>query len=159
MNTAIRFASKDDMPKVLNLIKELAHFEREPDAVEVTVEELIKNGFGENPEFTCFVAETNNSIEGIALVYKRFSTWKGVTLHLEDLIVSQKMRGRGIGTKLLDRVILYASELEVKRVTWEVLDWNTPAIDFYEKKGASIKKEWRVVHLDENGIKYYINKL
>ncbi len=146
-------------PKVLELIKELAHFEREPDAVEVTVEELTLNGFGENPEFTCFVAEMENSIVGIALVYKRFSTWKGVTLHLEDLIVSQKMRGQGIGSKLLDRVILYASELKVKRVTWEVLDWNKPAIDFYEKRGATIKKEWRVVHLDENGIKNYIDKL
>lgn len=159
MNTIIRFATQDDMPKVLELIKELAIFEKEPDAVEVTVDELIKNGFGNQPEFTCFVAENNNEIQGIALVYKRFSTWKGVNLHLEDLIVKQDKRGSGIGSKLLDRVIEYASELKVKRVSWEVLDWNQPAIDFYNKKGAFIKDDWRVVHLDEQGIKNYLQNI
>lgn len=157
MNTEIRFATQDDMPKVLELIKELAVFEKEPDAVVITVEYLIEKGFQTHPEFTCFVAEINDDIQGIALFYNRFSTWKGVTLHLEDLIVRQSKRGLGIGTMLLDRVIEYASELNVKRVSWEVLDWNQPAIDFYNKKGASIKKEWRVVHLDETGIKNYLD--
>lgn len=147
------------MPDVLNLIKELAHFEREPDEVEVTVEELIKDGFGANPEFTCFVAEVDKKIEGMALVYKRYSTWKGIALHLEDLIVRKNARGLGIGTKLLDTVVKYADEIGVKRINWEVLDWNTPAIEFYDKKGAIVKEDWRVIHLDEQGIKKYISKL
>lgn len=159
MNTEIRFATKADMPKVLELIQELAVFEKEPDAVEIDVDYLVDKGFGNQPEFTCFVAEVDTVICGIALVYKRFSTWKGITLHLEDLIVSYKNRGLGLGTKLLNRVVEYASELQVKRVTWEVLDWNQPAIDFYNKKGADIKADWRVVHLDESGIKNYLERI
>ena len=155
----IRIAIKKDMSQVLELIKELALFEKEPDVVEVTVEQLEKDGFGINPEFTCFVAELDNKIEGIALVYKRYSTWKGVALHLEDLIVSNNKRGSGIGTKLLDTVIKYGEELGVKRIVWEVLDWNKPAIGFYDKKGAKVMDDWRVVHLDEQGIKNYISKL
>lgn len=147
------------MPKVLNLIKELAQFEKEPEAVEVTVEELIKDGFKDNPEFICFVAEIDNEIEGMALAYLRYSTWKGTVLHLEDLIIKQKSRGSGIGTSLLDKVVKYGHEIGVKRVSWEVLNWNKPAIDFYNKKGAYIKKGWRVVHLDEHGIKNYIAKI
>ncbi len=159
MKINIRLATKSDMPEVLNLIKELAHFEKEPDAVEVTVDELIRDGFGVNPEFTCFVAEMNNKIEGIALVYKRYSTWKGIALHLEDLIVRKDKRGSGIGTQLLDTVVKYGQELGVKRIVWEVLDWNKPAIDFYNKKEANIMEDWRVVHLDQQGIKNYISKL
>lgn len=159
MKVNIRLATKSDMSEVLNLINELAHFEKEPDAVEVTVDELMRDGFGTNPEFTCFVAELNNKIEGIALVYKRYSTWKGIALHLEDLIVRNDKRGSGIGTQLLDTVIKYGQELGVKRVVWEVLDWNKPAIDFYNKKGAKIMEEWRVVHLDQQGIENYISKL
>ena len=159
MNTCIRLATVKDMSQVLNLIKELALFEREPKAVEVTVEDLIKDGFGANPEFTCFVAEIDNKIEGMALVYKRYSTWKGVALHLEDLIVNTDKRGLGIGTQLLDTVIKYGHKIGVKRINWEVLDWNKPAIDFYHKKGANVMKDWRVVHLNEQGIKNYISKL
>lgn len=155
----IRLATIEDMPQVLNLIKELALFEKEPDEVETTVEELEEDGFGKNPEFTCFVAEINNKIEGMALVYKRYSTWKGVALHLEDLIVSQDKRGLEIGTKLLDRVVKYGLEIGVKRINWEVLDWNQSAIDFYNKKGAKVMQGWRVVHLDEQGIKNYISKI
>ncbi len=156
MNSKIRLATEKDMPEVLNLIKELAQFEMEPEAVEVTVEELIKDGFSEEPQFICFVAEINNKIDGMALAYLRYSTWKGVVLHLEDLIIKKESRGLGLGTKLLDKVVKYAHEIAVKRVCWEVLDWNKPAIDFYNKKGANIKKGWRVVHLDEQGIKNYI---
>ena len=147
------------MPKVLELIHELAIFEREPDAVEVTVEELEQKGFGNTPNFHCFVAEVDGVVEGIALVYTRFSTWKGVVLHLEDLIVRQSMRGHGLGTKLLDEVIKYGHTLGVKRICWEVLDWNTPAIEFYESKGAVVKRDWDVVHLDEQGINNYISRL
>jgi GNAT superfamily N-acetyltransferase len=159
MNFTIRNANKSDMLHVLNLIKELAVFEKEPDAVEVTLSDLEQDGFSENPAFHCFVAEVNGTIEGLALVYNRYSTWKGKVLHLEDLIVSKAMRGSGIGSKLLDEVVKYGHQLGVKRINWEVLDWNEPAIAFYAKKGAHIKTDWRVVHLDEQGIKNYISRL
>lgn len=159
MNYHIREAHKADMPQVLQLIVELAVFEKEPDAVEVTVEELESKGFGTAPDFHCFVAEIETKIIGMALVFTRFSTWKGRVLHLEDLIVSEHFRGYGIGTALLDEVVKYAAKFKVKRVSWEVLDWNTPAIDFYETKGADVKRDWDVVHLDSNGIKNYLLKL
>lgn len=159
MKISIREAKKEDMTAVLNLIKELAIFEKEPEAVEVTVENLENDGFGNNPEFHCFVAEIENKIEGIALVYKRYSTWKGSVLHLEDLIVSKKMRGNNIGTLLLDEVVKYGYQLGVKRISWEVLDWNEPAITFYEKKGANVMRDWDVVQLNEKGIKTYLSKL
>ena len=159
MDYIIRNATKDDMTQVLNLIKELATFEKEPNAVEVTTDDLIQDGFGENPAFHCFVADVNTKIEGIALIYNRYSTWKGKILHLEDLIVSESMRGSGLGTALLDKVIKYGSALGVKRINWEVLDWNEPAIAFYEQKGANVLRDWDVVQLSETGIKNYIAKL
>ncbi len=159
MNVNIRKAKQDDMPQALKLIKELALFEKELDKVEVTVEQLENDGFGNNSAFTCFVADVDNHIEGIALVYNRYSTWKGIVLHLEDLIVSEKMRGSGIGTLLLDEVVKFADQLGVKRISWEVLDWNEPAIAFYEKKGANVMRDWDVVQLDEKGIKNYIQNI
>lgn len=156
MTFLIREATKNDMQRVLELITELAVYEKEPDAVEVTVDTLLKYGFEDPKQFVCFVAECKGVVEGIALVYHRFSTWKGVIVHLEDLIVSQNKRGAGLGTALLDEVVTYAHRLGVKRVCWEVIDWNEPAIGFYEKKGADVKRDWDVVHLDENGIKNYI---
>lgn len=159
MNFSIRDAVKNDTPRILELITELAVFEKEPDAVKITSEDLNVFGFGDTPEFHCFVAEIDGRIEGIAIVYTRFSTWSGLVLHLEDLIVSQSKRGCGLGTKLLDEVVKYANELGVKRVSWEVLDWNEPAITFYEKKGAHVKRDWDVVHLNEKGIKNYLLKL
>lgn len=159
MDYKIRLANKNDMAQVLDLIVELAVFEKEANAVEVTVEDLQNDGFNNNPAFKCFVAEVNDKIEGIALVYNRYSTWKGKTLHLEDLIVSENMRGSGLGTALLDEVVKYGQTLGVKRINWEVLDWNEPAIIFYEKKGADVKRDWDVVHLNEQGIKNYIANL
>jgi GNAT superfamily N-acetyltransferase len=159
MNYSIRNSKKEDMPQVLQLIKELAAFEKEPDAVEVTVENLKKDGFGARPAFHCFVAEVNSKIEGIALIYNRYSTWKGKIIHLEDLIVSQSMRGTGLGTALLDTVVKYGYDLGVKRINWEVIDWNEPAIAFYENKGAKVLRDWDVVWLDETGIKNYVAKL
>jgi GNAT superfamily N-acetyltransferase len=156
MNFTIRLATKEDMPQALELIKELAVFEKEENTVEVTVQNLQNDGFGEQPAFTCFVAELNNKVEGIALVYKRYSTWKGSILHLEDLVVNQKMRGLGMGTALLDEVVKFAHSLGAKRINWEVLDWNEKAIKLYEKKGAKVLRDWDVVHLDEQGIKNYI---
>ena len=158
MNFTIRNATKQDMPQVLNLIHELAIFEKEADAVDVTVNDLEQDGFGENPAFHCFVAEVNNKIEGMALVYHRFSTWKGNVLHLEDLIVSETMRGAGVGSKLLDEVVKYGYSLDVRRISWEVLDWNEPAIKFYEKNGENVMRDWNVVHLNEQAIKNYISK-
>ncbi len=159
MELTIRDSKKEDMPQVLDLIKELATFENEPEAVEVTVQDLEYDGFGTNPRFHCFVAEVNSKIEGIALVYNRYSTWKGRAIHLEDLIVSQSVRGKGIGSKLLDEVVKYAHNLGVKRINWEVLDWNEPAIAFYEKNGANVMRDWDVVQLSEEGIKNYISRL
>lgn len=159
MDFSIREAVKNDMSRVHELITELAIFEKEPNAVKITTEDLITFGFGNDPKFQCFVAEADGEIEGIALVYTRFSTWKGLVLHLEDLIVSQHKRGHGLGTMLLDRVVTYAEGLGVKRVSWEVLDWNEPAITFYEKKGADVKRDWDVVHLNEEGIKNYLSKI
>ena len=159
MNFKIRKAVSQDMPRVLELITELAVFEEEPDAVEISVSDLQNDGFGKQPAFNCFVAEVEGQIEGIALVYGRYSTWKGKVLHLEDLIVSKKMRGSGLGTALLDEVVIYGHQLGVKRICWEVLDWNEPAIEFYQKKGADVKRDWDVVHLNEVGIKNYIAKL
>jgi ribosomal protein S18 acetylase RimI-like enzyme len=159
MSVNIRLATKKDMPEVLKLIKELATFEKEPSAVEVTVDELINDGFTDNPEFICFVAEMNKKVQGMALAYTRYSTWKGKVLHLEDLIVKRENRGLQIGTQLLNEIVKYGFKTGVKRISWEVLDWNQPAIEFYNKKGAKIKEDWRVVHLDEQGIKNYISKL
>lgn len=159
MDFNIRLATKSDMSSVLDHINALAIYEKEPDAVLVTVEELQENGFGENPLFTCFVAEHENNIIGIALCYLRFSTWKGKTLHLEDLIVSESYRGSGAGGKLLDEVIKLGHSLKVRRICWEVLDWNTNAIAFYEKKGAAILKDWYLAQMDEKAISNYIKSI
>jgi GNAT superfamily N-acetyltransferase len=152
----IRKASQNDMPSVLELIQELATFEKEPDAVVVTVEDLIRDGFSENPLFHCFVAEVDNEIIGMALYYYRFSTWKGKTIHLEDLIVKESKRGRGAGFALYKEIIKKGKAENVRRIEWNVLDWNTPAIDFYEKSGAKVLGDWRVVQMHEEGIKRFL---
>lgn len=147
------------MPAVLSLIKDLAVFEKEPDAVEVTLEDLERDGYTVNPLFKCWVAEVEDNIVGLALVYDRYSTWKGRAIHLEDLIVKAEYRGNGIGSALLDTVVKYGHTEKVRRISWEVLDWNTPAIELYKKKGGRILEEWRVVQLDENGIKVYLDSV
>ena len=157
MNYSIREAQEGDMSQVLTLIKELAIFEKESNAVEVTVDDLKKDGFGEKKLFHCFVGEINGEIVGMALVYPRYSTWKGPIIHLEDLIVTEKMRGSGLGSALLKEVVKYGNNLGVRRICWEVLDWNEPAIAFYEKNGARVMRDWDVVQLDENGIKAFLN--
>ncbi|WP_324068001.1 MAG: GNAT family N-acetyltransferase [Flavobacterium sp.] len=153
----IRKALKKDMPCVLELIQELAVFEKEPDAVVVTVDDLVRDGFSEQPLFQCFVAEVENEIIGMALFYYRYSTWKGKTIHLEDLIVKESKRGTGAGFALYKEIIQQGKAENVRRIEWNVLDWNTPAIDFYEKSGAKVLGDWRVVHMDENGIKNFIS--
>ncbi len=153
----IRKATKNDMPSVLELIQELATFEKEPDAVVVTVDDLVRDGFSENPLFQCFVAEVDNEIIGMALYYYRYSTWKGKTIHLEDLIVKENKRGTGAGFALYKEIIKQGKAENVRRIEWNVLDWNTLAIDFYEKSGAKVLGDWRVVHMDENGIEQFLN--
>ena len=153
----IRKATKNDMPSVLELIQELATFEKEPDAVVVTVDDLIRDGFSENPLFQCFVAEVDNEIIGMALYYYRYSTWKGKTIHLEDLIVKENKRGPGAGFALYKEIIKQGKAENVRRIEWNVLDWNTPAIDFYEKSGAKVLGDWRVVHMDDKGIEQFLN--
>jgi len=156
MKFTIRESIKEDMPQVLGLINELAKFENEAGAVTVSEEDLIKDGFGKQPLFHCFVAEAEKELVGIALVYPRYSTWKGPVIHLEDLIVTEKMRGSGLGTALLHEVVKYGNNKGVKRISWEVLDWNEPAIKFYESKGANVMRDWDVVQLDEKGIKRFL---
>lgn len=165
----IRKGNPDDMQAVLDLIQELADFENEPDAVLVTVDDLLRDGFGTNPLFEVFVAEVETDsngnqqtkeIVGMALYYYRFSTWKGKTIHLEDLVVKEKMRGTGLGYALYSEILKQGKKDNVRRVEWNVLDWNTPAIEFYEKSGAKILKDWQVVQMDEAGINYFVeNKL
>ena len=154
----IREVEKEDLPKVLDLIHELAVFENEPDAVEVTVADLEREGLGENPLFHCLVAEVDDKIVGTALFYYRFSTWKGRSLHLEDLIVKASERGKGYGQALYKKVMEFAYNRGIKRVAWEVLDWNEGAIGFYERSGAKVMGEWRVVHFTRENIKKYLNK-
>ncbi len=158
MENNIRKFRREDLPQILELIQELADFEKEPDAVEVDVSILEKEGMGENPLFTCFVAEVDNRIEGMALVYFRFSTWKGRTVHLEDLIVREEKRGTGLGSALYKKVIEYALEQGVKRCEWVVLDWNTPASEFYERSGATVMRDWNTVQMDERAMKQFLGR-
>ncbi|WP_372746521.1 N-acetyltransferase family protein [Lutibacter sp.] len=159
MSFTIRKAVKEDMIKVHELIKELAHFENEAHAVEVTVADLENDGFGESPLFNCFVAEMDSEIVGMSLFYPRYSTWKGPTIHLEDLIVTESKRGLKIGSALYAKVIEFGYKKGVKRIEWAVLDWNTPAINFYEKAGARVLRDWNTVHIENEAIKNYINSL
>lgn len=160
----IRKGNPEDMESVLGLIQELAIFEKEPEAVVITVEDLMRDGFGEKPLFHVFVAEiedesSKKEIVGIALYYYRYSTWKGKTIHLEDLIVKEKMRGTGLGSALYAEIMRQGKKDNVRRVEWNVLDWNTPAVKFYENSGAKILEEWRVVQMDEAGVNSFLDKL
>ncbi|KIO52190.1 GNAT family N-acetyltransferase [Flavobacterium hibernum] len=160
----IRKGKSEDMKSVLELIHELAIFENEPDAVVITVDDLVRDGFGEKPLFHVFVAEIENNqkqkeIVGIALYYYRYSTWKGKTIHLEDLIVKEKMRGTGLGSALYSEIMQQGKRDNVRRVEWNVLDWNTPAVKFYENSGAKILNGWQVVQMDEAGINSFLEKL
>lgn len=148
------------MKDVLGLIQELAAFENEPDAVLITVDDLIRDGFGTVPLFHVFVAEVENQIAGIALYYYRYSTWKGKTIHLEDLVIKEKMRGTGLGYALYSEIIKQGKKDNVRRIEWNVLDWNTPAIEFYVKSGAKILADWKVAQMSEEAINYFVdNKL
>jgi len=156
MDFKIRFAQPSDTSKMMLLIHELAAYEKEPDAVEIDENYLKKYGFGDLKAFDCLVAETSSGeIAGMALFYNRFSTWKGLTIHLEDLIVKEEKRKKGIGKALFEALINYAKTKKVNRLEWVVLDWNTPAINFYESYGAKVFQEWRTVQMDKDMIQKF----
>jgi len=158
MEFIIRRGEQQDMPSVLKLVTELAVFEKEPEAVKINVDDLIDNGFKDNPAFHTFVAEVEGVIVGIALFYNRFSTWDGSSLHLEDLIVTEKYRGKGIGKALYDKVLEFSLQKGIKRVEWVVLDWNTPAIEFYKSTGATMFEEWNICQISDEKIAQYLSK-
>jgi len=142
MQVELRVARVEDCPRLLELINELALFEKAPEEVDVTLAEFEDAGFGTKPVWKAFVAEVDGFIAGFALYYVRYSTWKGRRIYLEDLIVTESMRGKGLGKLLFDRVVQEAQELNFNGMTWQVLDWNQPAIDFYKKYGAGIEAGW-----------------
>lgn len=143
MTITIRNAVKEDCPRLMTLIQELADYEKAPQEVTVSLAHFEASGFGPNPVWWAFVAEADGVVQGFALYYIRYSTWKGQALYLEDLLVTEAMRGRGTGKLLLDRVMQEAREKQFKRVVWQVLDWNEPAINFYKKYyHAHLDPEW-----------------
>jgi GNAT superfamily N-acetyltransferase len=156
MSFNIRLGEKKDMPSVLDLIIELAVFEKEPDAVEIILADLVRDGFSEKSMFKVFVAEQDNKIIGIALFYERYSTWKGRTIHLEDLIVTKNKQKIGAGKALYSAVLKYAYDNNFNRVSWEVIDWNTNAIDFYKSTGATYLNDWSVVQMNKENLEKFI---
>lgn len=133
MDVTIRRAVKEDCLRMMELVQELAIFEKEPDAVIVAFDHFVESGFGEKPVWWAFVAEINGTVEGFALYYIRYSTWKGQRMYLEDLLVTEKLRGMGVGKLLFDKLIEEAKEKKFTGVAWQVLEWNEPAIKFYKK--------------------------
>jgi GNAT superfamily N-acetyltransferase len=144
----IRRAIKEDCPRLLELIRELAVYEKAPDQVTVTLEHFTESGFGKNPVWWTFVAEEDGLILGFALYYIRYSTWKGQAMYLEDILVTEKARGRGIGALLFERLIEEAREKKWTRIIWQVLEWNEPAINFYKKYDVKFDAEWLNCSLD-----------
>lgn len=158
MKALIRLATFEDSQAILDLIQELALFEKEPESAELSIEDIQNCGFGEKPMFQCFVAEWNHQVVGMALFYPRFSTWKGPTFHLEDLIVSEAHKGKGFGTQLYSTFIGYAYEKGAQRLDWNVLNWNLPAVKFYKNSGANVLSDWDTVQMDREGMKAYLSK-
>jgi GNAT superfamily N-acetyltransferase len=153
MATTIRAATPADVPQILALINALAAYEREPDAVTATEADLLRDGFGANPFYFCLMADHNGQPAGFALYFFNYSTWKGRPgLYLEDIFVHPEFRGRGIGKALLERVAAIAVEKDCPRLQWEVLDWNTPAIEFYRAMGAEFLDEWRNVRVSGDAL-------
>jgi GNAT superfamily N-acetyltransferase len=154
MATTIRPATQADVPEILKFIRALAAYEREPDAVTATEAGLLRDGFGANPFYFCLMAEEDGRPAGFALYFYNYSTWLGrPVLYLEDLFVHPEFRGLGIGKALLQRVAAIALEKGCQRLQWEVLDWNTPAIEFYRAMGAEFLDEWRNVRVSGDALK------
>ncbi|OSZ80672.1 GNAT family N-acetyltransferase [Chitinophagaceae bacterium IBVUCB2] len=142
MGVTIRRAVKEDCPRLLELITELAVYEKAPNEVTVSLSHFEESGFGDNPVYWSFVAEEDGVILGFALYYIRYSTWKGQRMYLEDILVTEAARGKGIGKLLLDRLIVEAREKKLSAIVWQVLEWNEPAINFYKKYNAKFDPEW-----------------
>ncbi|HXB62850.1 MAG TPA: GNAT family N-acetyltransferase [Acidobacteriaceae bacterium] len=146
-------ATPADVPQMLAYVRELAEYEREPESVVATEADLLRDGFGKNPRFGCVMAEWNGEPAGFALYFYNYSTWKGRSgIHVEDLFVRPAFRGLGIGKALLLRVAAIAHTEQCGRLQWDVLAWNEPAIAFYEKMGASMMTEWRIMRVDGGGL-------
>ena len=139
---SIRKGEKKDLTGVYNLVKELATYEKAPDEVTNTLEMMQEDGFGDNALFQFYIAEDIGKIVGIALYYYSYSTWKGRCMHLEDIVITESQRRKGIGKLLFDKVVEVAKKEDVKRLTWQVLDWNKPAIDFYKTYSPTLDSEW-----------------
>jgi len=149
----VRPALPADVPQILGFIRELALYEREPDAVLATEADLLRDGFGPAKVFDCLMAEWNQSAAGFALYFHNYSTWRGhAGIHLEDLYVTPALRGQGIGKALIARVAAIAVEEGCPRLQWDVLEWNTPAIGFYESLGARMNAEWRTMRIADDAL-------
>ena len=143
MHIQIRLAEKEDCGSMMELIKELAVYEKAPDEVTVDFDHFVESGFGENPVWCAFVGEVDNQVVGFALYYIRYSTWKGQRMYLEDILVNEAFRGKGIGKLLFDQLIEEAKEKKLNGMVWQVLNWNEPAINFYKKyEGVKFDEEW-----------------
>jgi GNAT superfamily N-acetyltransferase len=138
----IRTGKKEDLPQVFNLIQELAEYEKAPQEVDNSLERMEEDGFGPEKVFDFIVAEENGKVLGLALYYWSYSTWKGKCIYLEDLIITREHRRRGIGRLLFDELIRVARKKDARRLSWQVLDWNEPAIEFYKSMGAQLDPEW-----------------
>jgi GNAT superfamily N-acetyltransferase len=142
LNIHIRNAVKEDCGRILELVMELARYEKAPHEVTITLDHFEQSGFGQNPVWWAFVAEVDGVIQGFALYYIRFSTWKGQRMYLEDFLVTEEMRGMGLGKLLFERLIGEAREKKLNGIQWQVLEWNEPAINFYRKYNALFDGEW-----------------
>ena len=142
MNIELRRAKKEDCPRILELVRELARYEKAPHEVTVTLEHFTQSGFGYKPVWWAFVVEVDGVVQGFALYYIRFSTWKGQRMYLEDFYVNEDMRGKGLGKLLFDRLIREARRRKLNGIQWQVLEWNEPAINFYKKYNAVFDGEW-----------------
>ncbi len=141
-NTIIRKGTKADMPRVLELINELAIYEKAPNEVLISEKTLVEEGFGPNKLFDTIVAETDNEVIGMLLYYPVFSTWKGRSIYLEDFVVANSHRRKGIGQLLIDALVEEARSAQAKKIRWQVLDWNSPAIEFYKRINATLENSW-----------------
>lgn len=155
MKISLRKAVKTDVPEILDLIRELALYERAPEEVTITAEDLEKDGFGSNPIFEVILAFNHEQLLGMAFYYYSYSTWKGKCLYLEDIIVKEQYRGNKIGKTLFEAVIKKAKEVNAKRMHWQVLDWNEPAINFYKKYDATLDNSWINGKLTEKQIQTF----
>ena len=142
MNINIRKAKKEDCERIMELIQELARYERAPKEVTVTLDHFIQSGFGYKPVWWAYVAEVDGAVQGFALYYIRYSTWKGQRMYLEDFYVAEEMRSKGIGKLLFDKLINEARKRKLNGIQWQVLEWNEPAINFYKKYDAAFDGEW-----------------